>query len=334
MSDLRRFLRAASALALVLCAALPASAQSAAELQLRRDSLQLRFKAARARLDTAQNTARAVPDDSLLLHGAVLYFNSANLDERERRSLTRAFDVAAAELQELFGPEGTSLLEGQLWFVTVTGPFWIRGEPRLGLETLENGRRTTESLNLPIRTEAVVNMVRRRSGRQLVSTQPRIRDWTAGFRLDDPTTTHYFAHRHLALHQSSPARRCARGNVDACADIFSPAARDRWFDPTDIVNVDRDPTSGAVRESVLRYAVEVDGPGVLRAFQVPADSTIDRIGFIAAAVNQTPDEFLRGWQARLADSGAVRVRATRGGIAAALGWFALFGIVATRRRPA
>lgn len=333
MSELRFLRRAASVLALALCAALPASAQSSAELALRRDSLDLRYKAARARLDTAQNLARAVPDDSLLLHGAILRFNSANLEERERRSLTRAFDVAAADLQSLFGPDGTSLLEGQIWFVTVTGPFIGRSKAQLGLETLENGRRTTESLNLPIRTELVVDIVRRRSGRQLVATQPSIRDWTAGFRLDDPTTTHYFAHRHLALHQSSPARRCARGNIDSCADIFDPAARDRWFDPTDIVNTERDPTSGAVRESVLRYAVELDGPGVLRAFQSPADSTRDRIGFIAAAVNQEPDEFLRGWQARLAEAGAVRVRATPGSVMAALGWFALCGIVATRRRP-
>lgn len=337
MSDLRCFRHAASALGLALCAALPAatpaSAQSSAELALRRDSLKLRYDAARARLDTAQNVARAVPNDSLLLHGAILRFNTANLNERERRSLTRAFDVAAAELQSLFGPDGTSLLDGQIWFATVTGPFTGRSKARLGLETFENGRLTTESLNLPIRTEVVVDIVRRRSGRQLLASQPRIREWTAGFRLDDPTTTHYFAHRTLALHQSSPARRCAQGNVDACADIFDPAAKDRWFDPADIVNTERDPTSSAVRESVLRYAVETDGPGMLRAFRSHSDSTIDRIGFIAAAVNQEPDEFLRGWQARLAEAGAVRVRATPGNVVAALGWFALCGIVATRRRP-
>lgn len=333
MCDIRVLCRAASVVALALCTTLPASAQSLAELRLRRDSLELRFKAARARLDTAQNLARAVPNDSLLLHGAILRFNSENLDERERRSLTRAFDVAASELEALFGPDGTSLLAGQVWQATVTGPISGRSRARLGLDALENDRRTTESLNLPIRTEMVVDIVRKRAGRNLLATQPGIRDWVAGFRLADPITTHYFAHRTLALHQSSPARRCARGSIDSCADIFDPKARDRWFDPSDIVNFDRDPTSSAVRESVLRYAVDVNGPGVLRAFQSPADSTQDPIAFIATAVNQEPDEFLRGWQARLAESGAVRVRAAPASVVAALGWFALCGIVATRRRP-
>lgn len=333
MSDLLRFRLPALALALALAAALPASAQSAAELAVRRDSLQLRYQTARARLDTVQNLARAVPDDSLLLHGAIVRFNTNNLAERERSSLRRAFDVAAAELQSLFGPDGTALMNGQIWLVTVTGPKYNRDEVRLGLEALEDGRRNTATLTLPLRVATVADLVRNRAGRELVRMQPRIREWNGGFRIDDPITTHYFAHRTLALHQSSPARRCANGNVESCSDIFDPAARARWFDPTDQVNAERDPASSAVRESVLRYAVEIDGAALLRAFQGPADSTRGRIEFIAAAVGRQPDEFLRGWQAHLAQSGAVRVRALPSNVLAAFGWFAFCGFIATRRRP-
>lgn len=314
---------------------LPAQGQSAAELRVRRDSLEQRFAVARAELDHAQNLARAVPNDSLLLQGSIVRFNTANLDERERRSLARAFDVAAAELEDLFGAGGKSLVEGQVWHVTVVRSSTRRGAVGLGLEPVDDSRRlTTGSLRMPLSIPAVTEIIRDQAGRNLIRSQQRVRNTLGGgFSIDEPIGTHYLAHRHLALHQSSPARRCARGNISACADIFNDAARARWFDDNDSANRDRAPAAGVVRESLLRYAIEVDGPAVLRAFQAPADSTQEPLPFIAAAVGQVPEQLLRGWQARVAESGAVSVRASPRTILAAVGWFALCGLVATRRRP-
>lgn len=347
----RRFrLVSSGAVALALAAAWPAAGQmaagqmaagqiaagqTAAELAARRDSLESRYAVARQALEMAENLARAVPDDSLVLHGSVVQFNAANLEERERRSLRRAFDAAAAELTELFGPAGVSLLSEQRWLVTVMHASSRRVEPSLVLEAVnaEPGP-PVKSLSLPLNVPLAADVIRRQAGRNLLRSQPRLRDWLGGaFLVSDRTTTHYYAHRQLALHQSSPARRCARGNIIACTDILDSSARARWFDPGDEANPDRVPASGLVRESVLRYAVDFDGPALLRAVTAEADSTMEPLEFIAAAVGQPQEEFLAGWQAQLAASGAVRVRAPARNIATALAWFAVCGIVAARRRP-
>lgn len=322
-------------IAVTLAAGLQVEAQTAAELAARRDSIEYRYAYARLALESAENLARAVPNDSLLLHGSVLRFNSTNLEERERRSLTRAFDAAAAELTGLFGADAVSLLSAQEWLVTVMHARSRRVEPSLVLEALdEESGPPMQSLSLPLDVPLVEARIRHQAGRNLLRSQPRLAEWLgAVFPISDATTTHYFAHRQLALHQSSPARRCAHGNITACADILDASARARWFDPGDEANPDRAPASGLVRESLLRYAVDVDGPALLRAVAAETDSTMEPLAFIAAAVGQRPEEFLTGWQAQLAASGAVRVRAPPRNIATVLAWVALCGMVATRRRP-
>lgn len=310
-------------------------AQTAAELRARLDSASQRFSAARARLDSAQNQARAVPDSVMQPQGAVVNFDSRNLGPRERAALTRAFTLAADELEAIFGPEGPALLEGQVWLVSVAGGGRSGLQSMLALEALENGQRTTTgSMRLPLDVTAAAELIRGQAGRRLIAGNPRIRAWTGGgFSIGEPTEIHYFSHRHLALHQSSPARRCARGTIASCADLLDPAARARWFDPGDPANGDRAPASGIVRESVLRYAIEVDGPAVLQAFSEQPDTTLKPVAFLAAAVRQSPEQFLTGWQAEAAQAGAVRVKALPRTVFAALGWFAFCGIVATRRRP-
>lgn len=326
---------AAIAGALSLLGSIPAGAQTAAELRAQRDSVQRRYAEARLALEIAENSARATPDDSLLLHGSIVRFNSANLDERERRSLARAFDDAAAELTALFGASGTSLLEGQVWQVTVSTATARRRRAALGLDALTEGSRTaSSSLNLPLNIPAVTAAIRRQAGLNLLRTKPRLlRATDMSFAIADPVATHYFAHRQLALHQSTPARRCARGNIPACADIFDPAARARWYADEDKANRERRPASGIVVESLLRHAVDADGAAVLRACQSAGGETLEPVAFLASALNESPDEFLRGWQAELAQSGAARVRSAPQTVIAAFGWFALCGILATRRRP-
>ncbi len=315
------------------------SVRSAAELRALRDSLALRFNAARAALDTAQLLARAVPDTSMQLQGATLHFRAENLAGRERAALARAFDRAAEELDAIFGEGGRALMAGQLWQVTARSG-GDRGA-EIGLDALERvdgsnraERTTTASFALPLNIDDVVEALRAQAGRKLVAGVPMMQAWLGGgFSIDDPTRIHYFAHRQLALHESSPARRCARGNLAACADIVDPTARARWFDPTDKANFSRVPMSGIVRESLLRYAIEVDGPAILRAFRAPSGTWTAPVPFIAAAVGQRPDDYLRDWQRTLAQSGAVRVKATPAGVLTAVAWFALCGVVATRRRP-
>ncbi len=325
-----------SAIAVTLASAmaLPAEAQTAAEIAARRDAVQERYALAQVALKEAENRARAVPDDSLVLHGSIVRFNSANLEERERQSVTRAFDLAASELTELFGPDGSSLLDGQAWLVTVSRSNSRREASLLGLEAVDGERRmNTESFKLPLNIPATASLIRRQAGRNLVRAQPVFFAWVGGFRLAGSTETHYFAHKLLALHQSTPARRCARGNIPACTDILDERARARWFEATDEVNRERVAAGGMVRESVLRYAVEVNGPAVLRAFQSPVDTALQPVPFLAAAVGQDQAQFVAGWQSQLAESGGARVRAIPRTVLAAFGWFALCGIVATRRRP-
>lgn len=352
MSERRRSWLTAAAMLWLAAAAAPAGAQSgtaaavapsarsAAELRALRDSLAQRFNAARAALDTAQILARVVPDTSMQLQGATLHFRAENLAGRERAALARAFDRAAEELDAIFGEGGRALLAGQVWLVTARGT-GARGGAGIGLDALESvdgsnraERTTTASFTLPLNIDDVVEALLAQAGRVLIAGVPMMQAWMGGgFSIDDPTRIHYFAHRQLALHESSPARRCARGNAAACADIVDPQARARWFDPTDKANFNRVPVSGIVRESLLRYAIEVDGPAVLRAFRAPSGTWTAPVPFIAAAVGQRPDDYLRDWQRTLAQSGAVRVKATPARVLTAVGWFALCGVVAMRRRP-
>lgn len=325
-------------LALLVAAApaAPLGAQTAAELTALRDSLEQRFEAARVRLEGAENQARDVPNDSLMLSGAVVRFRAENLSERERRALTRAFAAAAAELEAMFGAEGPSLMRGHPWQVTIREGRGFGDAAALGLDALEGERRVTSaSLRLPLDIAEATKAIREHAGRELVSRHDAIRRWTNNsFRLDEPARTHYFAHRHLALHQSSPARRCARGTISACLDIFDNASRDRWFDPGDDVNTERVPASGIVRESLLRYAVEQDGQAIFRALRTPSADEGPAVAAIASALGETPEQLLTGWQAELATSGSVRVHPRPGQVLTAIGWFAFCGVMAARRRPA
>jgi hypothetical protein len=315
------------------------TARSAAELRALRDSLSRRFNAAREAFTAAQAQARAVPDTSMELQGAILRFRAENLAERERAALQRAFDRAADELDAIFGDGGRALMKQQVWLVTARNSA-SRNEPGIGLDALERvgdsfraELATTASFALPLDVNEVVDVVRAQAGRRLVAGVPMMKAWLGGgFSIDDPTRIHYFAHRQLALHESSPARRCARGNIAACSDLTDPRARARWFDPTDIANFNRVPVSGIVRESLLRYAIEVDGPAVLRAFTSPTSAADSPVPFIAGAVGRRSEDYLRDWQAELSQSGAVRVKATPLRVLTAFGWFALCGVVATRRR--
>lgn len=316
-----------------------ATARSAAEIRAIRDSLSQRFTAARAAFDSAQAQARVVPDTSMELEGAILRFRAENLAERERVALRRAFERAAEELDVIFGEGGRALLKQQLWLVTARNSA-SRNESGIGLDALERvgdsfraELATTASFAVPLDVNEVVDVIRAQAGRRLVAGVPMMKTWLGGgFSIDDPTRIHYFAHRQLALHESSPARRCARGNIAACSDVTDPRARARWFDPTDVANVNRVPVSGIVRESLLRYAIQLDGPAVLRAFTSNTSAADAPVPFIAAAVGKRSEDYLRDWQAELAQSGAVRVKAAPTRVLTAFGWFALCGVLATRRR--
>lgn len=296
--------------ATLLAAATPLRGQTAAELREQVNAMQARRTTSYERMLEAEDAARTTPDDSMKLHGATVRFLATHLSARDRATVERAFDAAARELTSTFGPDGASLLAGDewmLWFVQRRA-----GSEIAALGLIGRAQRLSVNLVVPLRQSDVQHLVVTRAATSIATKSAGYAAWIGhNFTIDDAERTHYFAYRQLVFHASEESRRCARGVVSDCARTHGVA----------------------VAQSMLRYAIELDGR-VMQRFLQNAPIALGRpTAEIAAALGQNEEEFLKGWHSRIAASGATRAKGTSSMLFTSLGWCALFAVAASRRRP-
>lgn len=344
-APLRAPLRALRRAVMLAAVAWPAIAQdapatrpgraTAAEIAALADSVEaMRARATEARrqFDLAQARATEVPDDSLSLSGATVLIRSLDVPPRERARLATAFARVEAQLQRQFGDDGPSLLAATRWRIQV-----YRRQGVLTSHTVvfapepRNSQTGAPVLRIPIDVDYAAELVRRGVGEQLLRRHPVLERWLGGsFWLNEAATTYYFAARDLALHGNERSRSCARGSLEDCGRILDPARYGTWRTPGE--STQRGPTSNTVRSSVLQYAIQRGGSGLIAALAAAPDS-VTPIALLADAVGESPDAFLAGWQETVTEGGRVRSRVAPRLLLTSAAWIALFGFVATRRRP-
>lgn len=341
MRRLRHALRVAAVAAVALrpAQAQTATAQtervSAAHVAAYADSVEVyraRTIEARRRLEAAEARALEVPDDSLTLSGATVLIRSIDVPPAERARLAAAFGRVEAQLQRRLGDAGPALLAETRWRIQVyRRPGVLTSHAVVFVSEKRRGQAGAPVLKFPIDVGYAAELVRRGVGEQLVQRHPALDRWLGGqFSLDEHARTYYFAARDLVLHGNERSRGCARGVLDDCGRILDPARYGQWW--TTGERPSSGPTSTTVRASALQYAIERGGGGLLTALEAAPDSAT-AIALLAAAVGESPDEFLAGWQRTVTAGGSVRSRVAPRMFLTSAAWILLFGFVATRRRP-
>jgi hypothetical protein len=298
------------AFAALVFAAEPAFGQTVAELREQARAMQARRTASFERIGQAEVDAQGVTDTSMILQDAMVHFRAADVSSRDRASIVRAFDDAANELRSAFGADGASLLAGDNWRISITS--WGNGVPRASISLVSASARYGSVVPLPLRSQALSELLVGRATTALAARSPSVSEWVGHrFSIDDAQRTHYFAYRQLVLHASDAGRRCARGVVADCAQNHGIA----------------------VAQSMLRYAIERDGPTMLRSLKNTPEASPTPLAMIAAALGESQDEFLTQWHAHISKSGATRAAGHAGLLFTSLAWCALFAALAARRRP-
>ncbi|HRN52229.1 MAG TPA: hypothetical protein PK788_01910 [Gemmatimonadaceae bacterium] len=313
----------------------PAARVSAAQVAAYADSVEaIRARAAEARrqLDSAESRALETPDDSLTLSGATVLLVSVDVPPRERDRLAAAFARVEDQLQRQLGDAGPALLAQTRWRIQVYRRPGVLASPAVVfIEENRRGQAGAPVLNFPLDVSYAAELVRRGVGEALVRRHPTLDRWLGGtYALEQNARTYYFANRDLVLHGNERSRSCARGLLDDCGRILDPARYGEWWTAGE--RRGSAATSHTVRASVLQYAIERSGGALLAALAAAPDSTTP-IALIAAAVGESPDAFLAGWQQTVTAGGRVRSRVAQRMFVTSAAWILLFGFVATRRRP-
>lgn len=324
-----------AALAAMLCAGLAeaAAAQDIAAIEDSVAALRMRSGEARAQLAQAEARLRSVPDDSLVLSGAVVRFASADVPAAERRRLAAAFAMAERELQAELGDVGRVLLAETRWHLTVLRPPGSSGRPFVSL--VPSTRRSASGaalLRFPLLDESVIRILKNGVGDRIVARHAAFGSWLGGsLFLRDRAEMYYGASRDLVLRGTTRSRRCARGDARECAIILDPARRAEWYTEED-TRRNVQPASAGVRATLFMFVMERAGPQLVAAMDA-APASASPIAVLASAAALTPEELITQWQAAISAGGIARARVAPGMGLTSLAWIVLFGLVATRRRP-
>jgi hypothetical protein len=310
-----------------------ASAQDAAALRDSVAAMRVRAAQAREALDASIARARETPDDSVQMSGATVLFRRADLPAREVGRLRAAFARVEAQLERQLGPRGVALLASTRWSVRVyTRPGVMAAPSMVFAQERALNQMGAPVVSFPVDVDYVATLVRRGVGDELLRQLPWLGQWLGGaFALDEAATTYYFASRDLALNGGAKAARCGRGVIEDCLVLFDRSRFREWADPGERRRTGV-AVSTTVRASVLQYAIARAGPDLLDALHATAaDASV--VGALAAAAGETPEAFVSGWQAAVAEGGALRVRVAPRMFLTSAGWILLFAAAATRRRP-
>lgn len=309
-------------------------AQSVEELRARREVIRDSMRASTERLEAAERAARTVPDTALVVAGITVRFPRAELPVADRRRLQRAIEDVVASLQERYGEEGAVLLEGDIWVLSAPMEPSPLG-PMIAIH-VETGPRASASAvsELPLQSDRIRALALSRASQRAVQRSAVIRDYVgSSLLLEDDARTHYLAYRALATSASSPARRCARGVVPDCRAILDPLAVGAWFEPGDLApGVRPSPLGGAVRASLLKYALELGGETALRTLHTGTGTQRDPLGAVAALANVPVAELVTQWQLKVASFADQRAGVRLPLVLTSLAWGGLLLAISTRRR--
>lgn len=331
----RRPVRRLATIAAMLGAALAtdARAQDLAAIEDSVAALRLRSGEARAQLAQAEARLRSVPDDSLVLSGAVVHFHSADLPKSERRRLADAFATAERELTAELGGVGRLLLAETRWQLTVLRRPGMLGRPFVSL--VPSTRRSASAaalLRFPLSDETVIRIIKNGVGDRIVARHAAFGSWLGGsLFLRDRAEMYYGASRDLVLRGTTRSRRCARGDVRECVIILDPTRRAEWYTEED-TRRNFPPASAGVRATLFMFVVERAGPQLVAAMDA-APANASPIAVLASAAALTPEELITQWQAAISAGGIARARVAPSMGLTSVAWILLFGLVATRRRP-
>lgn len=320
------------ALALAFVPTLLAS-QSLEELRARRETLRDSLNASIRRLEVAEAGVRTVPDTTMVIAGITVRFPRADFPVADRRRLQRTVEEAVASLGERYGAEGRALVEGDVW--VLAAPVQATLGPVISI-TVENGPRASASAvsELPLQTDRIGRLTFDRASQRATERSPVIRDYVGPSLLLEPDSRmHYFAYRALATSLSSPARRCARGVIPDCRIILDPGAVARWFDEGDLApNARSQPLAGAVRASLLQFALERGGEPALRSMRTGAPFSSNALEAIAALAKMPVSDFVTQWQVHISSFADQRAAVRLPLVFTSLAWGGLLLVLSTRRR--
>lgn len=323
-----------SLLLALLVAPAGVAAQTLGELEARRDALRDSLSASMRRLAAAEEDERTVPDTAMVVEGITVRFPRADFPVADRRRLQAAVEVAVASLAERYGTEGRALLDGEVWVLSAPRTPSPLG-PVISI-VVESGRRASASAvsELPLQGDRIRRLVFDRASQRAIERHRAIRDYVGPSLLFEPEArTHYFAYRALATSLSSPARRCARGVIPDCRIILDPSATGRWFDDGDLAPNQRpQPLAGAVRASLLQFALERGGQAALRTLRSGAGTETDGLASIAALARMPVPDLVTQWQVHIASFAAQRASVPLPLVFTSLAWCGLLLAVSTRRR--
>ncbi len=312
----------------------PLAAQSLDALQAKHAELADSIRASNERLEAAEASARTVPDTAMVVAGITVRFPRADLPTADRRRLQRTVEDAAASLEQRFGQEGLALLDGDVWVISapiIPNPLG----PVIAIH-VETGPRASASAisELPLQRDRIRRLAFDRASRRAVQASRVIHDYVGPSLLLDPDVrTHYFAYRALATSVSSPAQRCARGVVPDCRVILDPTAASRWFEPGDLApDVRPAALAGAVRASLLTYALEVGGAPALQALRTGTAAGTAPLEAIAGLAGMPVTDFVTQWQLHIASFADQRAGVPLPLVFTSLAWGGLFLVLSTRRR--
>lgn len=312
----------------------PLAAQTLDELRAKRQELQDSIRASTERLEAAESAARTVPDTAMVVAGVTVRFPRADFPTADRRRLRRAVEEVATSLQQRYGEEGLVLLSGDVWVLSAPIPPNPKG-PIIAIH-VETGPRASASAisELPLQGDRIRALALSRASQRAIEKSFVIRDYVGpSLLLEADARTHYFAYRALATSVSSPARRCARGVIADCHSILDPSAVTRWFDPGDLEPGVR-PTAlaGAVRASLLKYALELGGDTALRALRAGTGTHTAPLGAIAELARIPLDDLVAQWQIKIASAADQRAGLRLPLAFTSLAWGGLLLVLSTRRR--
>lgn len=321
---------------LALCCAMPASPALAqdelAVLQRQREALLDSMRATQERLRAAEMAARAVAVDSVRLDGVLLRYDPALLPDRDRQTLAAGIARARRHLADRYGRAVSGVLDGDEW--TVAAP---ARQPR-GVRIVhvtpgsQSPRARGNQFALPLDVSNIERLALQRAGALLTDLNPVLRTFASGAvsfarGFDAP----YLARRQLVASGSSPARRCVEGAIVSCRDLLNFEQRSLWYDPADQRPPGVSPMAGAVRASLVLFALESGGDAAVERLSQPPTSS-EPLPMLASAAGLSPEAFLAGWVQRLPQRRAPL------GLSVPLllsssAWALLLAVAATRRRP-